>query len=218
MTTSLPSRRILVATGMVGAPICLAVGNLLAVNTGTTPAQTVAAISAHTGQYLAASVIQAAGFALLGAVGVGIAMLVRHRGSALATVAALFTLIGGVVMGGTVLAGAFVEAALSTGDGASALAALQSNAGLGALFEFSIVAGLGGLLGAVALLVGRPVPIWVSLLLLVGVVLSSAGGGALGAALTLPFLIAIVFLARALVRGARVPEAARITRGETVAA
>lgn len=218
MTTSLPSRRLLVATGMVGAPICLAVGNLLAVNTGNTPAQAVAAISTHTGQYLASSAIQAVGFALLGAVGVGIAMLLRHRGSALGSVAALLTLIGGVVMGGTVLASGFVEAALSSGDGASALAALQSDAGLGALFEFSIVAGLGGLLGAVALLIGRPVPIPVSLLLLVGVVLSSAGGGAIGALLSIPFLVATVLLARALVRGPRNPEALRVTHAEAVAA
>ncbi len=192
------SRRFLVAIGMVGAPICLAVGNLLlAPSSGGSPAAELQA--AHSGAFLAGSVIDAAGFALLGAFGVGLAMLLPRRGSVLATIAALLMLVGGVVMAGAVLTTSFVEASLPV-TAASVLQALQTSPTVGILFEFAMLAALGGILAVVALLIGRVVPVWLPILLLVGLLLSAAGGGVVGAALTLPLLAAAVLLARALIR------------------
>ena len=219
MTSSLRSRRLLVAVGMVGAPICLAVGNLLAVDTGTTAATEAAALNAHSGQFLAAAVVQAAGFTLLGVVGVGIAMLVQRRGNLLATIAALITLIGGIVMGGAVLTSAFVQVAIATSGDTHAMSVLQNDAGVGGLFEFAIVSALGGLLAAIALLIGRPVPVWVTIVFILGVLLSSFGGGVLGAALSIPFLVGTALLARALVRGDGVAAASeRVQHGVAVSA
>ncbi len=198
MTPVTRSRRTLVAIGMVGSPICLSVGNLLLPSTSGTPAQAAAAV--HTAAYLPASVIDAAGFALLGAVGVGIAMLVQRRGSALATLGAVLAVIGGVVMGGAVLTSAFVQAALPAADAAQVIAALQTDGGLGSLFLFSIVAGLGGLLAAVAVLIGRPVPVWIGVMLIASILIANFGGGVLGAVLAIPFLAVDVLLARALIR------------------
>lgn len=216
MSTPLPSagpasRRVLVAIGMVGAPLCLAVGNLLGPSTAGSAVQQLRAVHAHLAPYVAASVLEAAGFALFGALGVGIAMLVRRRGSLLATIAALLTLLGGVVMGGAVLTTSLVQAALPVSD-ASVLAALQSNAAVGTLFAFPLLAVVGGVLAVVALLIGRPVRIWVPILLLVGLVLSLVGGGVLGAVLTIPTIIAVAILAGALIRtpeAAALPAAAR---------
>jgi hypothetical protein len=200
MSTSLPSRRLLVAIGMVGSPLCLDLGNLVLPAATGTAAQQAHAIAAHSGAYLAGSVLDAAGFGLLGALGVGVAMLLRHRGSALATAGALLTVIGGVIMAGAVLTTALVTATLARSDQVRPLSLLQSNSSIGSLFLFAMVAALGGLLGAIALLVGRPVPFWIPVLLLVGTVLSFLGGGALSVLLSLPVLVAAALLAGALVR------------------
>jgi fucose 4-O-acetylase-like acetyltransferase len=93
----------------------------------------------------------------------------------------------------------FVEASLPV-TAASVLQALQTSTTVGILFEFAMLAALGGILAVVALLIGRVVPVWLPILLLVGLLLSAAGGGVVGAALTLPFLAAAVLLARALIR------------------
>lgn len=192
-------RRLLVAIGAVGGPLCLALGNLIPPALGGSARQQLTAVHAHLGPYLTGAVLQAAGFALLGALGVCIAMLLPRRGGALATVGAVLTLIGGVVMGGAVLTTAFVEAALPASS-AAALARIQGDPTLGSLFDFALVAAVGGVIGVIALLVGRPVRIWVPLVLLVGLLLSFAGGGPLGALLTLPVVVATVALAGALVR------------------
>lgn len=200
MTTALPSRRLLVAIGMVGSPICLDVGNLLLPATSGTAAQQAHTLAAGSGSYLAGSVLDAAGFALLAALGVGIAMLLPRRGSTLATVGALFTLIGGIVMAGAVLTTACVTIAIARTSTPAVLSLLQSNSTLGSLFLFAMVAALGGLFGAIALLIGRPVRVWVPLLLIIGMVLSFLGGGPLSVLLSLPVLIAAVLLASALIR------------------
>lgn len=195
-------RTLPVAIGMVGAPVCLAVGNLLAVRADGSAAQQATTIAVHSGQFLAAAVLQGTGFALLGAVGVGLAMLVRARGSLLAVIGAILTVIGGVVMSGAVITTAFVEAALTPATAARVLPALQSNAALGGLFDFALVAAVGGLLCAVALLIGRPVRVWKTVLLLIGLLLTFFGGGTLGAVLSIPFLIAVALLAGDLLQGA----------------
>jgi hypothetical protein len=184
---------------MVGAPLCLAVGNLIGPSTTGSAAEQLRTVHAHVATYLMASVLEAAGFALLGALGVGVAMLVRRRGAALATIGALLSLLGGAVMGGAVLTTALVQAALPVSD-ASALAVLQSSPTVGAPFEFAILTVVGGVLGVVALLIGRPVRIWVPILLLVGLLLSLVGGGPLGALLTVPTIVAAAILAGALLR------------------
>ena len=134
-------------------------------------------IHAHLGSYVAGSIIDAAGFAMLGALGVGIAMLLPNRGGVLATIGAVLTLLGGIVMGAAVLVLGFVQAALPASQ-AAVETMLQANSGLGSLFNGALIAALGGLLGAIALLIGRPVPIWMPILLLAGLVLSFLGGGA----------------------------------------
>ena len=192
MFTASPLRRMLIAIGMVGSPICLALGNLLLTSPGST--------DTHSAIYLTGSVIDAAGFALLGAFGVGVAVLLPARGGVLATIGAVLTVIGGVVMGGAVLTTAFVQAAIPTAIAPRITSTLESDPRLGTLFEFALVAAVGGVLGAIALIIGRPVPLWISIVLIIGILMSSAGGGVLGAALTLPFLVADALLARALVR------------------
>ena len=211
-------RRLLLAVGMVGAPVCLALGNLILPPAHGTAAQQLQAVHASTAAYLGGSVIDAAGFALLGAVGVGIATLLPRRGALLATIAALLTLAGGTVMGGAVLTTSIVEAALPLSHGAEVLAALQGSAAVGLLFQFSLLAAVGGLLGVVALLVGRPVSWWVPVLFLVGLLLTMAGGGVIGAVLTIPLLIATALLARALVRRSPVVTAAVEAPSERIAA
>lgn len=211
------ARRLLLAVGMVGAPVCLALGNLILPSVHGTAAQQLQAVHAGTAAYLGGSVVDASGFALLGAVGVGIATLLPRRGGVLATIAALLTLVGGTVMAGAVLTTAFVEAGLPLAHGAQVLAALQMAPTVGLLFQFSLLAALGGLLGVVALLIGRPVARWVPVLLLVGLLLTMASGGALGAALTIPFLVATVLLARALVRRSPVGAPAAEAPSERVA-
>jgi hypothetical protein len=201
MSPSLPSRRLLVAIGMVGSPICLDLGNLLLPATSGTAAQQVSEIAAHSGTYLAGSVLDAAGFGLLGALGVGVAMLLRSRGSALATVGAVLTVVGGVIMAGAVLTTALVTMALVHADQPRVLSLLQTSPSIGSLFLFAMIAALGGLLGAIALLIGRPVAIWIPVLLLVGTVLSFLGGGPLSVLLSLPVVIAAALLAGTLVRG-----------------
>ncbi|WP_375401395.1 hypothetical protein [uncultured Amnibacterium sp.] len=202
---------------MVGAPIGLTVGNLARPTIDGSPAAQAQAIAAHAGQYLFSSVADAAGFALLGALGVGIAMLLPGRGGRFGTIGALLTVIGGVVMGGAVLTSSFVQAAIPASLAPQVQPVIESNAALGGLFDFALVAAVGGLLGAVGLLIGRPVPIWLTVLLIVSILISNFGGGLLGAVLSLPFLVVTALLAGALIRRSPAPEPQPLERTRTAA-
>jgi hypothetical protein len=156
---------------------------------------------AHSGRLYLANLLVICGLGALGVSFCAIAVLVRERGSTIATVAAV---VGGVAgfCGGlvNVLVGHDLAAAATAATTRRAGAQVLAAANRGWVFDVLFVCYLGGVAVATILIVvalwrSRAVPRWLPLLFLVGVALgASAPAGIVSIPLQLPVTAALIIL------------------------
>jgi hypothetical protein len=157
---------------------------------------------AHLNQLYLSNLLVIFGLGALGVSFAAIAMLVRERGSTIATVAAVVGGLAGFCGGlANVLVGYDLAAAVKGHTTASAAEQILASANRGWAFDVVFVGYLGGLVVAtvlttVALWRSRAVPRWLPVLFVVGVALAApAPAGIVSIPLQLPITVALIALA-----------------------
>jgi hypothetical protein len=214
MTSTLASRRRLLAAAVVATPFSLATGNTLFPAKsfqmpGTTAhaLETLTATAGAPGRVLAGSLFEVVGFTLLAVTFAAVASLVRSRGGATATAAAVLGVVGSV--GGILVTcwlGLSVYAASRTPIPQEAKAAylvsLTHSSGVGMIGGVCFLAGLvgGSVLLAVSLFRSGRVARWICFALPLAVLFAAvfAPQGPAAMVMALPLLVVAVLLAREL--------------------
>ncbi|MDQ6715406.1 MAG: hypothetical protein M3Z83_04785 [Actinomycetota bacterium] len=197
---STPLRQRLSALALAGAGVGIVAGHALSVDSGQSSDAYLADFTAHHVRGTIGGLTIAVGAFLL-VPGLAAALrLVTGRGARLATVAAVLWGLGAMALGAGDVMQTLVMSALVPAhpDTVRAVIDVAQDGILGLPFLFAPAFVLGGVLFALALLLGRGVPVWLGVLSLVGplLVLASSAGGLLTAALPLlPLGTALVLLA-----------------------
>jgi hypothetical protein len=213
------SRRLLLATGLVAAPVLMAAGSGFEPPVPDSGVGIFQTIAAHSGRYYLAVLATIIGLGLLPVVGAGLAALVQERGRGAATWAAALFGIGGISVavgkGFQIITWLEAQPALAGDRAAFAHAGDHLPVGSEVFFVVGVVTVLAAaILAAVALWRSRTVPRWLAAAYGVAWIAAMffSGNPGAGAALAgLPLLVVSVPVARVLIRGGGPePAAARV--------
>lgn len=214
--TAARSRRVLLATGLVAAPVLMALGIGFEPAVPAHRVATFEVIAGQSGRYYLAVLATIVGLGLLPVVGAAIAVLVQRRGRAAATWAAALFGIGGiaVAVGKGFQIMSWLEAAPGLAGYREAFAHLGDQVPFGAEVFFiagSVTLLAAAILAAVALWRSRVVPRWLAagygIAWVTGLFFTGDPGA--GAALAvLPLLVISIPIALVLTRGTAVEPAA----------
>lgn len=214
--TAARSRRVLLATGLVAAPVLMALGIGFEPAVPAHRVATFEVIAGQSGRYYLAVLATIVGLGLLPVVGAAIAVLVQRRGRAAATWAAALFGIGGiaVAVGKGFQIMSWLEAAPGLSGYREAFAHLGDQVPFGAEVFFiagSVTLLAAAILAAVALWRSRVVPRWLAagygIAWVTGLFFTGDPGA--GAALAvLPLLVISIPIALVLTRGTAVEPAA----------
>jgi hypothetical protein len=199
MNGVLRARGMLLAGSMILGPACILIGHLLNVSSSETPAQYIRDVSAHHTAFVAGSVVLSAGAFLVISAMVGAMRLAPDRGGPLVTVGAILTCISAAALGaGTLMLGVVMGMLTPAhADLAVQVYRIGNNSSLGSL-PFILAPGIaiGPLLVAIGLYRAKITHRWLAILLGLAVipVFLAPSGGVLGAALHLPFCVAMAGL------------------------
>jgi hypothetical protein len=204
------SRRLLLATGLVGSPVLLALGIGFEPAVPTDGAATFEAIAGQSSRYYLAVLATIIGLGLLPVVGAAIAVLVQRRGRAAATWAAAMFGIGGiaVAVGKGFQIISWLEAAPGLAGYREAFSHVGDHLppGVEVFFAAGLVALLSAaILAAVALWRSRTVPRWLAagygVTWIIALFFSGDPGAGAGLAV-LPVVVVSIPIALSLARGA----------------
>lgn len=199
MNGVLRARGMLLAGSMILGPACILTGHLLNVSSSETPARYIRDVSAHHTAFVAGSVVLSAGAFLLISAMAGAMRLATGRGGPLVTAGAILTCLSAAALGAGTLMLGVVMGMLTPAHAALAMQVFRigNNSGLGSLpFILSPGIVIGPLLVAIGLYRAKIAHRWLAVLLGLAVipVYLAPSGGVLGAALHLPFCVAIAGL------------------------
>jgi hypothetical protein len=217
-------RQSLLAISMIAAPVLIFVGGALATHASdkSSPAA-VAQFVASRGQHIAAGMIAAAGFTLLIPAMIGLMQFARARGAALATAGGILGWIGasGLAVNNyliTVVTGVLTTHSSDYGIAAQANHIARHSTLAHAGFFLGIALSLGIVLAAVGTIRAKSLPLWLSILFIVGAVLVAGPSGPfLGIVISVSFIIGGVLLWQRAHAGAPIDVPAATTRGQTAA-
>lgn len=203
MTSVSRARRLLLAIGMVSAPLLVAVSVYISPATGDTNDAYYQAVAQHRVQFMVANACLAWGLFLFVCAAAAFNLIAPQRGSLVTLVGSVLLAVGALGAGGSYWGDTLIQSSLTPEVDRVVTELLDTN-GPGLLFalpRFLIV--LGCVLAGVGLIRAGTVPRWVGLLVLVGGMLCLFIGsfGKPSQLLTLPLAVGMLGVALRLVRG-----------------